>query len=230
VLRFIAFLLVTAIAGWGAWLAYNRFTPPQDNPFKPLDLLLPPGLATAMKLDRLADDGAFCRQLLEAADVEYGESVRPVTNPACSLEGALRLQQSLTPYTGRLDMTCPLTAALHVWERHVARPAAEELLGSPLARIETFGSYSCRPVRGGRPGRWSEHATGNAIDIAAFVLEDGRRITVADHFGAEDAAGEFLERVREGGCRLFATTLGPDYNALHRDHFHFDMGRYSICS
>jgi hypothetical protein len=71
---------------------------------------------------------------------------------------------------------------------------------------------------------WSEHATGNAIDIAAFVLEDGRRISVLGDWEAEGEKARFLKAVRDDACDIFATVLSPDYNAAHADHFHFDQG------
>jgi hypothetical protein len=84
---------------------------------------------------------------------------------------------------------------------------------------------------GASEGRWSEHATGNAIDIAGFVLEDGRRISVLGDWDGEDAEARFLRAVRDGACKSFATVLSPDYNAAHADHFHLDQdGRWSgVC-
>jgi hypothetical protein len=49
-------------------------------------------------------------------------------------------------------------------------------LGSRLVKIETFGSYACRNVAG--TSRRSGHASANAIDVSAFVLADGRKISV----------------------------------------------------
>jgi hypothetical protein len=101
-----------------------------------------------------------------------------------------------------------------------------------VKRIDHVGSYACRNVNNSpnnrQDGRLSQHASANAIDLTGFVLEDGRRITLARwDEGSADAA--FLRRVHEGACRVFNTTLGPDYNALHRTHFHVDMGPYRIC-
>lgn len=219
-------LAMIAAAGW----AVERFVAPQDNPFKPLDLTLPAGFATGAKLQALADDPDHCRRLLAQAGVEFTDVDREVEEPACTLEGTLTLDRSLTPYSETLTMTCPLAAALHVWERHAVIPAAESELGEAPSRIDTYGTYSCRKVRGGRPGRWSQHATANAVDISGFSFDGRERITVLGDFGEDTPEGRFLERIREDSCRLFSTTLGPDYNALHRDHFHLDMGGYSICS
>ncbi|RYY93755.1 MAG: hypothetical protein EON61_24585 [Alphaproteobacteria bacterium] len=93
-----------------------------------------------------------------------------------------------------------------------------------------MGSYSCRRVNSAKEGRWSQHATGDAVDISGFRLADGTKIMVKDEFGKDTSKGRFLKEVRDKGCDLFSTTLSPDYNKLHADHLHFDMGFSSICS
>ena len=120
-------------------------------------------------------------------------------------------------------LACPLAAALASWEWDVVQPAAYAQFGSPLRQIDHFGSFACRRVYGRREGNWSEHARARAIDIAGFRLANGRRITVASDWNGGGAPAAFLRRVRDGGCRLFGTTLSPDYNAAHRDHLHLDM-------
>jgi hypothetical protein len=126
-------------------------------------------------------------------------------------------------------ITCPLAAALLMWERHVVVPAAEEHLGSPVVRIRHFGTYACRNVNHAESGPRSQHATANAIDIQGFDLADGRRITLSANWGKDSAEARFLEAVHNGGCGIFSGALGPGYNALHADHFHFDMGRWGVC-
>ncbi|MBA4165279.1 MAG: extensin [Erythrobacter sp.] len=117
---------------------------------------------------------------------------------------------------------CPTAAAFAGWARYGVDRAARQMLGSPLMRIETMGSYSCRDVAG--TGRRSAHARGAAIDVAAFVLADGRRIAVAQHWaGGSEAEREFLRVIHQSACKRFATVLGPDYNAAHRDHFHLEL-------
>ncbi|HEU0133384.1 MAG TPA: extensin family protein, partial [Allosphingosinicella sp.] len=95
---------------------------------------------------------------------------------------------------------------------------------------ESFGTYSCRPVNG-RPGaRLSEHGRSNAVDIAAFVLADGRRISVlAGWNGGDEDVRRFLRDIHKAGCRRFGIVLGPDADSFHRDHLHFDMGQGPYC-
>ena len=78
-------------------------------------------------------------------------------------------------------------------------------------------------IYGGDTGNWSEHATGNAVDVSAFVLEDGRRISVLGDWNDADEAAGFLHAARDAACDVFGTVLSPDYNAAHADHFHLDQ-------
>lgn len=222
--------VVTLALGWLGVAVFNLLVPVQDNPFKPLDLTQQVGRATGFKLDMYAQRPEACFVALSAAGVDYTRVERAGEDRACNLVNGLTLDQSLTPYSATLTMTCPMTAALHVWERHVVIPAAERFLKSEVVRIETFGSYSCRRVNSAREGRWSNHATGNAVDISGFRLADGRLVSVKADFGEATPEGRFLREVRDKACDLFSATLSPDYNAAHADHFHFDMGAWTSCS
>lgn len=118
-------------------------------------------------------------------------------------------------------VTCDVSQAFAGWARFGADRAAQQILGTPLKRIETFGSYSCRNVAG--TNRRSAHSTGEAIDISGFVLADGRRITVkAGWKGGTAQEREFLRVVEQSACKRFATVLGPEYNTAHEDHFHVE--------
>lgn len=212
------------------WQAFNFFTPPQHNPFKPLDLATRPGIVTGFKLDSLGHDKPACFALLDKAGVRYTRLDKVSDNPACGIADGLTLDQSLTPYSGTVTVSCRLAAAMHMWERHVVLPAAKDLLGQGVKQIETMGTYQCRRVNNASTGNWSEHAHGEAIDIGGFVLDDGTRVSVENDFTRATPEGQFLRRVRDRACGLFSTTLSPDYNALHYNHLHLDMGFNTICS
>ena len=148
----------------------------------------------------------------------------------CSALGAVQLTEIGTPVTNLGAMTCPVARQFARWTREAVQPAAEQWLGSPIKRIESMGTYVCRPVNGQAGAKLSEHGRANAVDIGAFVLEDGRRITVEEGWAGEDErVRRFLRAVHQAGCRRFGVTLGPDANVHHRDHLHFDMGRGPYC-
>jgi hypothetical protein len=217
--RYFTLLVLPSALVVGVFL---RFAPPRHTPFVPLDLNHKPGLASHFKVTQLKRHPDACFSALDATGVLYTPLEGSPRGEACGKYDALTLDRSLTPHSATLSMTCWQTASLYMWELHVARPAATEIFGSPIARIETYGSFSCRNIAG--RGRKSEHATANAVDISGFRLEDGRLINVKTHWANCGKEGEFLKRVHKGACRIFSVTLGPDYNAAHADHFHFDMG------
>ncbi|MEE4205048.1 MAG: extensin family protein [Erythrobacter sp.] len=210
-------LFALAVAGW-SWVRAH----PQHNPRAPLDLNDPVGMATAGKLAALRGDPGECRTVLDRSEVAY-EALDPAGEGECARPDRTRLADfPLAPNTP--PVTCPLAAGLEMWREKSVEPAAREILGSDLARIEHLGAFSCRRMYSDADAPWSEHATGNAIDIAAFVLDDGTRIGVLGDWEGEDEKARFLRQVREGACDVFATVLSPDYNAAHADHFHFDQG------
>jgi len=125
-------------------------------------------------------------------------------------------------------VACPLATAFANWARFGVDRAARVYLGSPLVRIETFGSYNCRNVAG--TARRSAHATAQAIDVSAFVLADGRRISVKNGWnGGTPTERQFLRIVHESACKRFGTVLGPAYNAAHEDHFHLETEGRAFC-
>jgi hypothetical protein len=228
--RLIGMAAVTLAMSLATWWLFNLLTPPQHNPFKPLDLTVRPGIATGFKLDRLTSSPPLCFALLDKAGVKYTHVDSQSDKPECGIANGLTLDQSLAPYSGTLTMTCKMAATLYLWERHVVMPAAQEIFGQPVKRIETLGAYSCRRVNSAKTGRWSEHAHGEAVDISGFMLANGERVMVKGDFHKDSREGQFLRRVRDKGCGLFSVTLSPDYNVQHADHLHFDMGSFAICS
>jgi hypothetical protein len=155
------------------------------------------------------------------------------TGGGCSILGSVqlaRLQGDSAQFSlsNLGPVTCTAASAFAGWARFGVDRAARQILGSPLARIETMGSYSCRTVAG--TSRLSGHAKANAIDVAAFVLADGRRISVLDDWSnGTSHERRFLRVVHGSACKRFGTTLGPEYNAAHRNHLHLEADAADFC-
>ncbi len=157
---------------------------------------------------------------------------------------ANNLERPAISLGGPLTLSCPMALSLSMWERHALQPAARLYFGAPVVSIDNFGSYACRNVNtgdGAAPnaagGRRSRHATANAFDIAGFTLADGSRVSVlkdwrsaaAGSGSGSGAAAALLREAHRGACRWFDGVLGPDYNAVHRDHFHLETGGWHSC-
>lgn len=209
---------------------------PEDLPWTTLDLSQPVGLFTGRKLAALADDFPACRKALDKAGVRYA-ALAPLSeeNGKCGYEDAVRFRAGGSRRIGLapsdLGMSCPVAAALTVWEWEVVQPAAQRHFGQKVAEIEHFGSYNCRRMYNREGASWSEHATADAVDIAAFRLSDGTRITLVGDWEGKGSKARFLRDVRNGACGAFSTVLSPDYNAAHRDHFHLDQAKrmWRVC-
>lgn len=200
-----------------AWLADH----PQHDPWAPLDLNHPPGWATQPKIASLREDPAECRAVLERSGVAFA-ALPAAGEGECRREDRTVLSDA--PFApAPPPTTCAVGAAFEFWMRHGVQPAARDLLGSSVTRVEHLGAFSCRRLYGRTEGRWSEHATGNALDIAAFVLADGRRVSVLRDWNGADDEAAFLREARERACGVFGTVLSPDYNTAHADHFHLDQ-------
>lgn len=226
----IVFRFVLLIAGLTAalWFALIHF-PDAYNPFTPPDIREAPNAVTPLKLRGLAGEYQICTSVVKASGAKAERTSIASSSEGCGMERGLRLQQSRISYGGGIDLTCPALTALLMWERHVVEPAAQEHLGSKVTRIRHMGTYACRNVNHSAEGRRSGHAAANAIDIQGFDIADGRRITLLAHWDKDSDEGRFLAAVHEGACGIFPMVLGPDYNTLHADHFHFEISRWGVC-
>ena len=122
-------------------------------------------------------------------------------------------------------LACPIVSALDQWIANTVQPAAVKWFGAPVAEIKQISAYSCRGMNNNPGANISEHAFGNALDIAAFVLANGRRVTVKDGWHGSPEEQGFLRDVQRGACDQFTTVLAPGSNQYHYDHFHVDLMR-----
>lgn len=195
--------------------------PPRPAGSGPITLDIPTSRATQACLTDLA------RQ-----DVRYSALPDRDFGGGCQVIGAVQLIDIGVPVTNLTALRCGLADAFVGWARHAVAPAAHQMLGSDLVRIESMGSYACRHVIGSAAaaGKLSGHAIANAVDIAGFVLEDGRRITIERDWRSPDpAVRAFLQTIHASACRRFGTVLGPDYNAAHYNHLHLEDDRAHFC-
>ena len=176
---------------------------------------------------------AQCEAELVAARVTFSPTPDRVNSATCGLTaaGVLGPDMGTTARMAPSDvtMTCALAAAISVWRRQSVEPAARELLGSDVAEINHMGVYACRPVNNQAGNRPSAHSRAAALDFSGVRLRDGRNITVAADWNDGGPEAAFLRRIRDDACKVFGTTLSPDYNALHRDHLHLEAESGRLC-
>ncbi|SDV50169.1 extensin-like domain-containing protein [Chitinasiproducens palmae] len=231
----VLFFVATLLAVMGLTLQLSKYAfergwlPARYNPFSDLDVRQPPTAVTPFKLWRAANDREYCDRALASADFSVTPLPDRDDDDGCGLHDVYRISRTGTALSSSFMATCELAAAYALFEHHGLQPAAQAVYGQPVRRVEHLGSYACRNINHAASGRRSEHAHANALDLSAFVLADGRRITVSGGWRDNGDAGRFLHQVFDAACEYFHIVLGPEYNALHQNHFHVDMGRFRTC-
>jgi len=122
-------------------------------------------------------------------------------------------------------LACPIVSVLDHWLADSVQPAAMRWFGARVVEIKQISAYSCRGMNGNSHAHISEHAFGNALDIAAFTLADGRRISVETGWKGMPEEQGFLHDVQASACREFTTVLAPGSNVYHYNHIHVDLMR-----
>jgi hypothetical protein len=160
----------------------------------------------------------------------------PQTLPALGPVRGPQLTGSVRPVeiTPNATLACPIVSALDQWIAQAVQPAAMRWFGQPVAEIKQISAYSCRGMNGQPGARISEHAFGNALDISAFTLADGRQVVVRTAWNGAPEEQGFLRDIQGAACQQFTTVLAPGSNRFHYDHIHVDLmrrpGGHQICN
>ncbi|HEY1310866.1 MAG TPA: extensin family protein, partial [Pseudolabrys sp.] len=182
----------------------------------PEDAVLPPGRA---RPDYLRTQPAYNAPVYQPPQQRTVPPLGPMRGPNAT---TAVMPAALTPPA---TLACPLVSALDRWVTEGVQPAAMRWFGSPVAEIKQISAYSCREMVGAGTSHISEHAFGNALDVAGFVLADGRKITVQDGWHGSPEEQGFLHDVQLYACETFTTVLSPGYNVYHYNHIHVDLMR-----
>lgn len=225
----LALVLMLALAGVGAlWFG---LVPPQYNPLAPLSLDSPPGTFLDLQLAALQRDPVHCQQALRPPHLDASPVPDEPLKDGCGVRNSVKFATVGGVALGVDKITCELAAAVDLWVETAVQPAALAMFGKRVTAIEDMGTFSCRNIIGSKllTNRRSQHATANAIDIAGFTLEGGKKISVLKDWPGTGPEADFLHRVHHEGCRFFRVALSPNYNPEHKNHFHFDRGLGWVC-
>lgn len=125
-------------------------------------------------------------------------------------------------------LRCAMAEQLAGWVSAAAVPAVKTA-GFRLRSVDTYDDYECRSRNRVKGAKISEHGKGNAVDVRALTLADGRVIALTD----VTVDKGLREKLRDAACRDFTTVLGPGADPYHAGHIHLDLearhNGYRIC-
>jgi len=156
-------------------------------------------------------------------------SLPPIADGQCVAQSPLSVSGvmangRMVPISGGVTTSCGMASTLPAWVASVDNYLFAKD-NTRVAEVIVGTSYMCRNVNNGKAGNLSFHAFADAVDVVGFKLEDGRTVTVEGGWGdALSSEGRMLRFAHDSACSMFTTTLGPEANALHEDHFHLDLG------
>ncbi|UVC17802.1 extensin-like domain-containing protein [Mesorhizobium onobrychidis] len=196
---------------------------PPEKPAQAQEKEIPPDPRSAsVPQEKMPDEELACRRRLKSMGVDFEE--RKAEHDAavgCSIPYPIVLKTlgkslDINPET---ELNCQMAEAVARFAANIIQPAAKAEFGASLKSVGQASAFVCRLRHGG--GKLSEHAFGNALDIASFTLSDGRKIDIGPAPPEKDA--KFLNAVRKAACGPFKTVLGPGSDADHSLHLHLDL-------
>ncbi len=205
--------------------------PARWSPLPALDLSQPNAWLVDWRIAELKRDRDLCSRVLRAPLIAATPVRENPIKDGCGWENAVRISSAGGASLSVGTVSCEVAAGIAMWLAHEVQPLAQEIFGSRVTSVQHMGTYSCRNVLGRKwwfPAR-SQHAMANALDVSAFTLANGRQISVLRHWSGTGSEARFLREIHARACRYFRVAIGPEYNALHRDHFHYDRGALSRC-
>jgi len=223
----LAILVLVALFG-AFWFG---LVPQRYSPFAPITLAERPSWFVDFRLAALRSDSALCRGVLSEPHIEATPIPDNAITNGCGWTNAVRVGRVGGAELGAAQLTCETAVGLALWMEHEVQPLAMAAFGSRVVGLDDMGTYACRNIIGNK--KWaklrSQHALANAVDIGGFRLEGGQHISVARDWKGHDREARFLREVHARACRYFRVAIGPDYNAAHWNHFHYDRGLFTRC-
>lgn len=220
-----ALLVMVILALWPLMYHPQSPLPASWNPTQPLAISDPVSPLTDWKIRSAMAHPGTCADTLEADGAVLTRLTKLIDSPQCSISQRVSIRRVGDSRVRPFETTCVIALRMALWDRHVLQPEAQRLFGQGIREIRHFSSYNCRRIRtsAGTGTRMSTHATARAVDVSGFELDDGTVIDLRQHWNGTDARAQFLRAAQRGACDHFGLVLGPEYNALHADHFHIQL-------
>ena len=182
------------------------------------------------------EEQASCRAALGKVGAVFVEAPTVEDGQTCGMEHPVTLKALAGGIEVEPDATVRCEAALQLarWVDGSVKPAiAAAMPQDAITGLTQASAYVCRNRNGAPEGKISEHAFGNAIDIAGFTLKSGKTLVIRPADRDATLEGAFQRAITEAACLYFTTVLDPGSDAAHQNHLHLDVkarrGGYRYC-
>lgn len=180
---------------------------------------------------------AACQAELKTLGTVF-ETADPIDDgEGCGMSNPVVVREILPgiKLTPEATFRCETALQLAHMTRETIIPAARIALADKgeLKAIQQASAYVCRNRNSAATGKISEHAYGNAIDIAGLEFDKGTvpMVIAAQDDGTLPAA--FQRSLNAAACLYFTTVLSPGSDDAHKDHLHLDVierkSGYRLC-
>ncbi len=138
--------------------------------------------------DQVAAAVSICKKQLAGMTLDF-ERLPPLKQGICGTPIPILIRSIGSDPEVVIDppatITCKMAVTLDTWLKEQVQPAAGALFGSQVVKLRNAASYKCRNRYSGVNTKISQHALANALDISAFVLASGERVTVLEDWPHE---------------------------------------------
>ena len=183
-----------------------------------------PPLTIASESD---EEHQSCLKELSAMGAVFKDIPRIDGGNGCGIDKPISLSETLPGIKVKPEgtMRCKTALALAHWLKESVIPAAGQALeeNGKITTINQASTYICRLRNNAATGKISEHARGNAIDIASFTFENGKTVGIEPRREDSTLIGAFQRTASASACLFFTTVLDPESDAAHETHFHLDV-------
>ncbi|CAN7410086.1 extensin family protein [Neorhizobium sp. LjRoot104] len=143
----------------------------------------------------------------------------------CGIESPIDVAEVLPGVSlGGATMRCKTAVSMAHWLKDTVQPALNIAMpGRRITGLVPGSTYACRLRNSASTGKISEHARGNAFDVAAFKLDNGEKMEMKPRTEDSTMEGAFQRTATAGACLHFTTVLSPGSDAAHQNHLHLDV-------
>jgi hypothetical protein len=181
------------------------------------------------------DELKACLADLQSMGTKFTAVDRIDDGDGCGIEKPFDIAEVLPGIkTGNATMRCKTAQSLAHWLKDTVKPAMNIAMpGRHIVGITPGSTYACRLRNNASTGKISEHAHGNAFDVAAFTFDNGEKMELTPRQEDSTMEGAFQRTITAGACLHFTTVLSPGSDAAHETHLHLDVierkGGYRYC-